>query len=256
MKGNQVTDIRDYIELARDMGAFKDIEIDILKETLVAWTERPGDPCSVVELRDGRLLAGFAVFARTQGTDFTWDVRAFCVDSIYRGKGVGQRLAELIEEEILATTDHGIIRVELSKKKEMAVGEGFLLDRDFMLIGHIKGFYELEDDYFIYAKHVTIHEPEIEDRQKSEEKDGASSVHDPAAAPHDPAAASHDPSAAPHDPSAEAHDPSAEAHDPSAEAHDAPPAAKDSPASAHDAAPSLPPGAKAVGGGPAEASQA
>jgi len=160
-----VTDIRDYIELALDMGAYKDIEIDILKETLIAWTERPGDPCSVVELRDGRVLAGFAVFARTQGTDFTWDVRAFCVDSVYRGKGVGQRLADLIEEEILSSTDHGIIRVELSKKKELAVGEGFLLDRDFTLIGHIKAFYDSEDDYFIYAKHVTIHKPEIQDEQ-------------------------------------------------------------------------------------------
>jgi GNAT superfamily N-acetyltransferase len=178
-KDSNVTDIREYIELARDMGAFKDIEIDILKETLIAWTERPGDPCSVVELRDGRVLAGFAVFARTQGTDFTWDVRAFCVDSVYRGKGVGQRLADLIEEEILDSTDHGIIRVELSKKKESAVGEGFLLERDFTLIGHIEGFYESNDDYYIYAKHVTIHEPEIMDEPdkgdaaSTESKDGA-----------------------------------------------------------------------------------
>ncbi len=155
-----MTDIRDFIQLARDSGAYKDIELDILKETLLNWTERPGDPCSVVELRDGRVLAGFAVFARTQSTDFTWDVRAVCVDSIYRGKGVGQRLVDLIEEEILGSASQAIIRFELSKRKEAAVGEGFLLDRGFTLIGHIEGFYEQGDDYFIYAKHVSMHQPE------------------------------------------------------------------------------------------------
>lgn len=163
-----MTDIRDYIELARETGAFKDIEVDILKETLLAWLERPGDPCSVVELRDGKILAGFAVYARTLGTDFTWDVRAFCVDSIYRGKGVGQRLADLIEEEILNRAEQGIIRAELSRKKEVAVGEGFLLDSDFTLIGHIADFYELGDDYYIYAKHVSIHAHESEQEAEAE----------------------------------------------------------------------------------------
>lgn len=152
------TDIKDYMQLAAETGAYKDIELDILKETLVAWTERPGNPCSVVELRDGKVLAGFAVFARTPGTDYTWDVRAMCVDSIYRGKGVGQRLSDLIEEEILASHPQGIIRFELSRRKEAAVGEGFLLDRGYTLIGHIEAFYDVGDDYFIFAKHVSIHD--------------------------------------------------------------------------------------------------
>ena len=166
-----VTDIQDYIRLARESGAYKDIELDILKETLLAWMERPGDPCSVVELRDGKLLAGVAVFARTQGTEYTWDVRALCVDSAYRGKGVGQRLADLIGEEILSTSPQGIIRVELSKRKEDAVGTGFLLDRGFSLIGHIEGFYDADDDYFIYAKHVSNHAPESEDESKADGED-------------------------------------------------------------------------------------
>jgi len=168
-----VTDIQDFIQLARDSGAYKDIELDILKETLLSWKERPGDPCSVVELRDGKVLAGFAVFARTQSTDFTWDVRAVSVDAIYRGKGVGQRLVDLIEEEILSSAAQAIIRFELSKRKEVAVGEGFLLDKGFSLIGHIEGFYELGDDYFIYAKHVSIHQPETGEGNEGETGDEA-----------------------------------------------------------------------------------
>jgi GNAT superfamily N-acetyltransferase len=161
-------DIREYLKLARDSGAYKDIEIDILKETLIAWLEHPGEPCSVVELRDGNLLAGFAVFARAKNTEYSYDVRSICVDAVYRGKGVGQKLTEMIEEEVLNFGPQAIVRFEISKKKEAVVGEGFLLERDFAMIGHIKAFYDTEDDYFIYAKHVS----NFMNREDGEGEDG------------------------------------------------------------------------------------
>ncbi|MEI6874745.1 MAG: GNAT family N-acetyltransferase [Spirochaetota bacterium] len=150
-----MTDFREYIRLARDSGAYKDIELEILKETLNSWSEHPGDPCSVVELGDGKVLAGFAVFARAPNTDYTFDVRAICVEKIYRGKGVGEKLAEMIEEETLTQSPQAVIRFEISRRKEAAVGSGFLLERGFALIGHIEAFYDSEDDYYIYAKHVS-----------------------------------------------------------------------------------------------------
>ena len=164
-------DIHEYIQLARDSGAYKDIELEILKETLITWQEHPGDPCSVVELRDGKLLAGYAVFARANNTEYTYDVRSICVDAVYRGKGVGQKLAEMIEDEVLTIGPQAIIRFEISRKKEAIVGEGFLLERDFAMIGHIKAFYDFEDDYYIYAKHVStfISEDEDEDDEDSED---------------------------------------------------------------------------------------
>jgi len=152
-----MTDIREYLQLARESRAYKDIELDILQETLASWAERPGDPCFVAELRDGKVLAGFAVYVKAQNTDYTYDVRAICVDSIYRGKGVGQRLAEVIEEETLQREPQAIIRFEISRKKEESVGTGFLLEKGFSLIGHIEAFYDSADDYYIYAKHVSIH---------------------------------------------------------------------------------------------------
>ncbi|MFZ4617327.1 MAG: GNAT family N-acetyltransferase [Rectinemataceae bacterium] len=161
-------DIREYLKLARNSGAYKDIEIDILKETLITWLEHPGEPCSVVELRDGNLLAGFAVFARANNTEYSYDVRSICVDAVYRGKGVGQKLTEMIEEEVLNFGPQAIVRFEISKKKEAVVGEGFLLERNFAMIGHIKAFYDTEDDYFIYAKHVS----NFMNREDGEGEDG------------------------------------------------------------------------------------
>ncbi len=147
-------DLSEYEALAREMGAFKDIELDILKESFAAWLERPGDPYTVLELRDGKVLAAFAVVCRETGTEYTYDIRAICVDPSYIGKGVTVSLIGMIEEEILKSESSAILRYETSKAKESAIGAGLLSERGFALIGHIPGFYAPGDDYFMYAKHL------------------------------------------------------------------------------------------------------
>jgi len=149
-----MTDLSEYQDLARAIGGFKDIELDILKETLQAWKERPGDPHTLLEIRDGRILAGFAVLCRASNTDFTFDVRAFCVDPSYVGKGVAERLVSMLEEEVLRTEPAGILRMETSSRKEAAFGRGVLGAAGYALIGHIADFYGAEDDFYMYAKHL------------------------------------------------------------------------------------------------------
>ena len=148
-------DIREYEQLALDSGAYRDIEIDILKETLASWKARPGDPYTILELRDGRVLAGFAVFCRAPNTEFTYDILSLCVDPVYRGKGVGRRLLEMLEEEALGADPAAILRCETSRKKQEAIGAEVLEDCGYALIGHIADFYEGGDDYFMYARHAS-----------------------------------------------------------------------------------------------------
>jgi GNAT superfamily N-acetyltransferase len=147
-------DIREYEQLARETGAYKDIELEILKETLLLWKDRPGDPYTLLELRDGKILAGFVVASRTPNTEFTFDVRDFCIDQAYIGKGVSARLVEMLEEEVGRIARSAIVRVETSRRKEDALGRGTLAEAGYALIGHIPDFYEPGDDYFIFAKHV------------------------------------------------------------------------------------------------------
>jgi GNAT superfamily N-acetyltransferase len=149
-----MTAIGEYGDLARGIGAFKDIELDILDETLRAWSERPGDPHTLLEIRDGRTLAGFAVLCRASNTEFTFDVRAFCVDLPYLGKGVAERLVSMLEEEVLRIGPAGILRLETSSRKEAAIGKGVMEAAGYALIGHIAGFYGGEDDFYMYAKHL------------------------------------------------------------------------------------------------------
>lgn len=149
-----MADITEYARLAQDSGAFRDIELDILKDSLRASIERPRAPYVSVELRDGRLLAGFGLVSRTPNTEFTFDVAALCVDPAYVGKGIGRRLVELLEEEVLGQADSGILRFETSTRKRAAAGPELLEDCGYSLIGHIADFYEKGDDYFIFARHL------------------------------------------------------------------------------------------------------
>jgi GNAT superfamily N-acetyltransferase len=156
---------REYEQLARDTGAFKDIELEMLKETLQAWKTRPGDPFTLLDLRDGRILAGFAILARAPDTDFTFDVRAICIERAYIGTGVGKRLIEMVEEEAMRGTTSAIVRFETSRRKEDAIGRGVFTDSSYLAIGHIADFYEAGDDYYIYAKHLHRSEKQQEAKQ-------------------------------------------------------------------------------------------
>ena len=147
-------DPREYEGLARDTGAFKDIELEILKEMIAAGKERPGDPYTILELRDGKVLAGFAAMCKEASTDYTYDLRALCVDRSYIGKGVTAGILDLAEGELLKDASSAILRIETSSRKEAAVGEGLISERGYALIGHIPDFYEPGDDYFMYAKHL------------------------------------------------------------------------------------------------------
>ena len=146
---------RDYEQLALESGVYKDIELDILIDTLDSWKSRPGSPYSLVEVRDSREPAGFCLFQRAPNTETTFDVHTFLVGRDYRGKGAADKLLELLSEEILASLRSAMIRIEVSSMKEAAVEPGFFGSRGFETIGHIPDFYGPGNDYWIYAKQVT-----------------------------------------------------------------------------------------------------
>jgi ribosomal protein S18 acetylase RimI-like enzyme len=147
--------IREYELLTLETGAYRDIELDILKETLAAWKESPGKPYELIELRDGRVLAGFCLFYRSPNTEYTFDIHTFVVGRDYRNKAVGPRLLELLDDEIARRERYAVVRVETSRLKESAIGDSFFTLNDFQTIGHIPGFYELDNDYYIYVRSVS-----------------------------------------------------------------------------------------------------
>lgn len=149
-------DYQEYEALARETGAYKDIELDILKEALSAWVKKPGSPYTILDLRDGKMLAGFLVLRREDTTEYTFNAQAFCIDPSYLGKGVADKLLAMLEEEILKLAPSAIVRFETSTEKEAAFGSGTLSAKGYSLIGHIPDFYAPANDYFMYAKHLHL----------------------------------------------------------------------------------------------------
>lgn len=151
--------VREYELLTLETGAYRDIELDILKETLSAWKDSPGAPYELIELRDGLTLAGFCLFYRAPNTEYTYDINTFVVGRDYRNKAVGPRLLELLEEQLLARSTYAVIRIETSRLKEAAIGADFFTANSFQTIGHIPGFYEADNDYYIYVRAVSSRKP-------------------------------------------------------------------------------------------------
>lgn len=146
--------INEYMQISRETGAYMDIELDILEETLRIWKEKPGVNFELIELRDGSILAGFCLYNKIPHTDFSFDIISFIVGRDYKNKAVGTRLLELLEENLNKNLHYTIIRVETSYIKEHALGDNFFLDSGFQMLGHIPSFYDKDNDYFIYIKAV------------------------------------------------------------------------------------------------------
>ena len=151
---NTMIDTSGYERLAFETSAFRDIELEMIKDAIRSWSETPGKPYHESEIRDGRVLAGFCLLSKAGNTDYTYDVTAFCVDPGYRDKGIGKRLLEQVEADILGRESSAILRFEISTQKLESMGAELLPSSGYTLIGHIADFYETGNDYYIYARHL------------------------------------------------------------------------------------------------------
>jgi ribosomal protein S18 acetylase RimI-like enzyme len=147
-------DTSGYERLAFETSAFRDIELEMIKDAIRSWSETPGKPYHESEIRDGRVLAGFCLLSKAGNTDYTYDVTAFCVDPGYRDKGIGKRLLEQVEADLLSRETSAILRFEISTQKLESMGAELLPSSGYTLIGHIEDFYETGNDYYIFARHL------------------------------------------------------------------------------------------------------
>ncbi len=150
----KIADISEYEYLVLGLQILKDIELDILHETLLAWKQNPGNPYLLTEIRDGKQLAGFCIYYQSPNTEYSFDIHTFCVGVNYKHTQVADALLKQLEDEILKKHAHAVIRVETSQNKEMAIREDFFTKSGFQQIGHIPSYYDLGNDYFIYSKSI------------------------------------------------------------------------------------------------------
>jgi ribosomal protein S18 acetylase RimI-like enzyme len=189
-------DFREFERTASNTGVFKGVEVDILHETLVSWSSSPGDPYTVLELKDGKTLVAFAIVSKTSGRESTYDIRYIVLDRDYRSTEGGKRILEMIDEDLLAKSSYAVIRLETSGKKLGNLGVACYEDSGYKIIGHIAGYYGEEDDYYylmktVYRNPPTFFTPSIpgkDDEAARAKAPGISECQDPTPNPEAPSA--------------------------------------------------------------------
>ena len=147
-------DMQEFERVASNTGVFKGVEIDLLHETLLSWKSAPGDPYTVLELRDGKILVAFAIISRINGRESTYDIRYLVVDRDYHSTEGGKHLLELLDEDLLNHGSYAVIRLETSGKKLGNFRPEAFQEAGYRMIGHIPGYYGADDDYFYLIKTV------------------------------------------------------------------------------------------------------
>ncbi len=155
-----MVNIVEYELLSMETAVFEDIELDLLRETLKVWKDKPAKPYELVEVREGRTLAGFCLFYKSPDTEYTFDIHSFVIGSRYRNSAFGGSLLSLVMDKVSSLVSCGVLRIETSRNKENSVADGFFPSHGFQLIGHIPDFYKSDNDYYIYMKQICVPESE------------------------------------------------------------------------------------------------
>lgn len=166
-------DMREFEQVAAHSGVFKGVEIDLLHETLLSWKSSPGEPYTVLELRDGRILVAFAIISKINGRQSTFDIRYIVVDRDYRSTECGNHLLQLLDEDLLGKNSYAVIRLETSGKKLENMRPEAFQDSGYKMIGHIPGYYGEGDDYYYFIKTVYRNTPAFSESGSPETPDSS-----------------------------------------------------------------------------------
>lgn len=174
--------IGEYEAVAVNSTVFKGVEIDLMGEILKEWQKSPGNPYTLLELRDGKTLAAFALLQKTAGRNFTFDIRFLVLDRDYQNSTAMQHLLALIDSELLKKIPFAVIRLEISSRKRDSLGEHVLEDAGYQITGHISKHFGEDDDYLFYLKAIFRNPPNfiLIDKPFSEELPAALPVDDTA----------------------------------------------------------------------------
>lgn len=141
-----------YLDIAVTTKAFRDNDLEILKEVIEDHQKEPKSTYRVINEVINNKLVGFIVFGRVPLTKYSWDIYWLAVRSDLQGKGIGKRLIEGAEAFIKAKTPKAVVRIETSIKKEYSAAHGLYERMKFKEMGRVPNFYSCGDDLIIYYK--------------------------------------------------------------------------------------------------------
>ncbi len=107
-----------------------------------------------VVVEDGEVVQGYVTFGPTPLTDGVYDLYWIAVDRKQQGRGFGQILLRLVENEVRRRNGRMLL-IETSSKGSYASTLRFYERAGYEEISRIKDFYRIEDDKLVFCKRLT-----------------------------------------------------------------------------------------------------
>jgi GNAT superfamily N-acetyltransferase len=143
------------VELARETGVFKPMEIVALGEVLDDYHAGAASRGhrAVTSVRDGRVV-GFAYFAPAAMTDRTWYLYWIAVDRTVHARGLGSELLRHVEDEARLAGCR-LFLIETSSMPHYEPTRRFYERHGYPVWCVVRDFYADGDDMVIFAKRLT-----------------------------------------------------------------------------------------------------
>ncbi|OAI38943.1 GNAT family acetyltransferase [Planctomycetaceae bacterium SCGC AG-212-D15] len=148
------TDTPILVELARETGVFKPMEIVALREVLDDYhdgNQEQGHRCVTAEV-SGAVL-GFAYFAPASMTEGTWYLYWIAVKKDTQARGIGGKLLAHVENEVRAAGGR-ILLIETSSMPHYELTRRFYRKHGCDQEAVLRDFYSEGDDMVVFRKRI------------------------------------------------------------------------------------------------------
>jgi ribosomal protein S18 acetylase RimI-like enzyme len=142
------------LELLREGEMFTAEELDVARELIDIWLDRPEQKDYLIftaEL-DGR-ATGYVCFGPTPATQGTYDLYWIAVAPRLQGRGLGGRLLDFAEAQIVSRAGR-IVIIETSSTQRYRPTQAFYEKKGYVIEARIRDFYRAGDDRLIYVKRM------------------------------------------------------------------------------------------------------
>jgi ribosomal protein S18 acetylase RimI-like enzyme len=138
--------------ILRATGEFDPEEVDVALELIDVTLSREDTYRFWVDVEDGK-VRGYVCYGPTPMTRGTYDLYWICVDPEMKGKGIGKKLIEKVEEELRAEGGR-LVRVETAGLDRYVATRTFYDRIGYQEIARIRDFYWPGNDLVIYGRYL------------------------------------------------------------------------------------------------------
>lgn len=142
------------VNLARETGVFKPLEIQALEEVLIDYHQtNHAHGHRSVTYEDGGVILGFAYFAPAAMTDRTWYLYWIAVSKQTQAKGIGGTLLRFVEDDIRQREGRQLL-IETSSLPHYELTRRFYLKHQYEEAAVVPDYYAEGDHMVVYRKRL------------------------------------------------------------------------------------------------------